>query len=142
MNDKKTLAHVKEQFEYVKDTKTFVMITEVAKWLIKRAEEVDFLQKRDKDHRIWLEAQDKALREIAKEGIGYGRNIAIETLEGFRTGSNIDNNKFRLKVRKMKCVECDTISLVEFKQPQETMYFCPICMERMGDMEDITVIQD
>jgi hypothetical protein len=53
-----------------------------------------------------------------------------------------NNNKFRIKVRKMKCVECDIISLVEFKQPQETMYFCPICMERMEDMDTITVIQD
>jgi Zn finger protein HypA/HybF involved in hydrogenase expression len=103
---------------------------------------INEFKKRDKDHRIWLDCQDKALREIAIEGIGYGQKVAKDTLEGFRTGSNIENNKFRLKVRKMKCVECDTISFVEFKQPQESMYFCPVCMERMEDIEDITVIQD
>jgi Zn finger protein HypA/HybF involved in hydrogenase expression len=50
--------------------------------------------------------------------------------------------KFRLKVRKLKCNDCDTLSLVEFKQPIEAMYVCPLCMEPMEEIDEIIVIQE
>jgi len=50
--------------------------------------------------------------------------------------------KFRLKVRKMKCVVCDTITLVEFKQPVEALYSCPLCMETMDNIDDITIAEE
>ena len=44
----------------------------------------------------------------------------------------MDYLKFRLKVRKLKCNDCDTIALVEYKKPNEQALFsCPNCMEPM-----------
>lgn len=54
----------------------------------------------------------------------------------------MENLKFRLKVRKFKCADCDTILLVEFKQPLEGLYSCPVCMEPMEYMDDLTVVQE
>jgi Zn finger protein HypA/HybF involved in hydrogenase expression len=54
----------------------------------------------------------------------------------------MDDLKFRLKVRKLKCNDCDTISLIEFKQPQEVMYVCPLCMEPMEELDEIIVSQE
>lgn len=44
--------------------------------------ENEYLKSRNKDYRTWLDYYDKGLREISKEGIGYGQRVAKETLEG------------------------------------------------------------
>lgn len=55
----------------------------------------------------------------------------------------MNNLKFRLKVRKLKCNDCDTISLVEYKKPVEQyMYSCPNCIEPMEHLDTIVVVQE
>ena len=53
----------------------------------------------------------------------------------------MDNLKFRLKVRKFKCGDCDTITLVEYEKSQP-LYRCPNCMEPMEHMDTITIVQE
>lgn len=54
----------------------------------------------------------------------------------------MENLIFRLKVRKMKCISCDTLTLIEFKQPIEALYSCPICDDYMEQMDDITIVEE
>jgi Zn finger protein HypA/HybF involved in hydrogenase expression len=50
--------------------------------------------------------------------------------------------KFRLKVHKMKCTNCDTIILVEQANFSCLKFICPSCESRLEHMEDITVVQE
>jgi Zn finger protein HypA/HybF involved in hydrogenase expression len=61
-----------------------------------------------------------------------------------RLKKKMDNLKFRLKVWKMKCPDCDTLYLVGERQDELPFYcVCPICESDNSEfMDEITVVEE
>lgn len=50
--------------------------------------------------------------------------------------------RFRLKVHKLKCIDCDLIFLVEIHKNFENDLYCPSCESHAEHMGDIMIAQE